>query len=80
VISPRLPISWYGFGVALEPHNLMYCFSASSSELVGVFRAWGLYDISILLPLNIWPCIRARDPMLSGVYSAPVWRAICSIL
>ena len=26
MISTAITDLWYGFGVALEPHNLMYCF------------------------------------------------------
>src|ERR1700761_7143982 len=73
----------YGFGVALEPHNLMFCFlGVLVGNMVGVLPGMGpLATISILLPLtfNIHPV--GAILMLAGVmYGAQYGGAICSIL
>jgi TctA family transporter len=54
VISTAITDLWYGFGVALEPHNLMYCFlGVLVGNLVGVLPGMGpVATISILLPLT----------------------------
>jgi putative tricarboxylic transport membrane protein len=73
----------HGFSVALEPHNLLWCFvGVLIGNLVGVLPGMGvLSTISILLPLTF-----AMQPveallMLSGIYyGAQYGGAICSIL
>jgi putative tricarboxylic transport membrane protein len=73
----------HGFEVALEPHNVMWCFlGVLIGNLVGVLPGMGvLSTISILLPLTF-----AMKPvpallMLSGIYYGSQYGgAICSIL
>jgi hypothetical protein len=84
VISTAITDRWYGFGVALEPHNLephnlMYCFFG---VLVGVLPGMGpVATISILLPLTFGMQPVPAILMLSGVYyGAQYGGAICSIL
>ena len=45
---------WYGFTVAIEPQNLMYCFlGVLIGNMVGVLPGMGaLSAIAILLPLT----------------------------
>ena len=54
MIGTALTDLWYGFGVALEPHNLMFCFiGVLVGNMVGVLPGMGpLATISILLPLT----------------------------
>src|SRR5882724_4017951 len=83
VISTALTDLWYGFGVALEPHNLMYCFlGVLVGNLVGVLPGMGpVATISILLPLTFGMQPVPAILMLSGVYyGAQYGGAICSIL
>jgi len=41
VIYSALTDLWYGFGVALEPHNLLFCFiGVLIGNIVGVLPAW----------------------------------------
>src|SRR5258708_39519083 len=70
VISTALTDLWYGFGVALEPHNLMYCFlGVLVGNLVGVLPGMGpVATISILLPLTFGMHPVPAILMLSGVY------------
>src|SRR5580692_4879481 len=57
VIATSLASLWYGFGVALEPHNLMWCFvGVLVGNMVGVLPGMGpLATISILLNLPCHP-------------------------
>src|SRR5882724_13120235 len=74
---------WYGFTVAVEPHNLMYCFlGVLIGNMVGVLPGMGpLATISILLPLTFGIKPVGAILMLSGVfYGAQYGGAICSIL
>ncbi len=74
---------WYGFGVALEPHNVMWCFvGVFVGNMVGVLPGMGpLATISILLPLTFGIKPVGAILMLSGVfYGAQYGGAICSIL
>ena len=74
---------WYGFGVALEPHNLMWCFlGVLIGNMVGVLPGMGpLATISILLPLTFGIKPVGAILMLAGVfYGAQYGGAICSIL
>jgi putative tricarboxylic transport membrane protein len=73
----------HGFGVALEPHNLMWCFlGVLIGNMVGVLPGMGvLSTISILLPLTFAMKPVAALLMLSGIYyGAQYGGAICSIL
>src|SRR6202140_4700008 len=83
VITTALTDLWYGFGVALEPHNLMFCFiGVLVGNMVGVLPGMGpLATISILLPLTFGMKPVPAILMLSGVYyGAQYGGAICSIL
>ena len=74
---------WYGFTVAVEPHNLMYCFlGVLIGNMVGVLPGMGpLATISILLPLTFGIKPVGAILMLAGVmYGAQYGGAICSIL
>src|SRR5262252_8901955 len=75
VITTALTDLYHGFGVALEPHNLMWCF-------LGVLPGMGpLATISILLPLTFGIKPVGAILMLAGVmYGAQYGGAICSIL
>jgi putative tricarboxylic transport membrane protein len=83
VTSDALTNLWYGFGIALEPHNLLWCFvGVLIGNLVGVLPGMGvLATISILLPLTFGMKPVAAILMLAGVYyGAQYGGAICSIL
>jgi putative tricarboxylic transport membrane protein len=83
VILTALTDLWYGFGVALEPHNLMWCFvGVLVGNMVGVLPGMGpLATISILLPLTFAMKPVGAILMLAGVmYGAQYGGAICSIL
>src|ERR1700758_4877941 len=74
---------WYGFGVAFEPQNIMWCFvGVLVGNMVGVLPGMGpLATISILLPLTFGIKPVGAILMLSGVfYGAQYGGAICSIL
>ena len=73
----------HGFSIALEPHNLMWCFvGVLVGNMVGVLPGMGvLSSISILLPLTFSMQPVAALLMLSGIYyGAQYGGAICSIL
>ena len=83
MIGQSLTDLMYGFGVALEPHNLMFCFlGVLVGNMVGVLPGMGpLATISILLPLTFGMKPVAAILMLGGVmYGAQYGGAICSIL
>src|SRR5437016_4861176 len=83
VITTALTDLWYGFGVALEPQNLMWCFiGVLIGNMVGVLPGMGpLATISILLPLTFGIKPVGAILMLAGVmYGAQYGGAICSIL
>jgi len=83
VIFTALQDLWFGFGVALEPHNLMWCFvGVLVGNMVGVLPGMGpLATISILLPLTFGIKPVGAILMLGGVmYGAQYGGAICSIL
>jgi TctA family transporter len=83
VITTALTDLWYGFGVALEPHNLMWCFiGVLIGNMVGVLPGMGpLATISMLLPLTFGIKPVGAILMLAGVmYGAQYGGAICSIL
>ena len=73
----------HGFSIALEPHNLMWCFlGVLVGNMVGVLPGMGvLSSISILLPLTFSMQPVAALLMLAGIYyGAQYGGAICSIL
>jgi putative tricarboxylic transport membrane protein len=83
MIETALTDLWYGFGVALEPQNLMWCFAGVLvGNMVGVLPGMGpLSTISILLPLTFGMKPVGAVLMLAGVmYGAQYGGAICSIL
>ena len=83
MIFTALQDLWFGFGVALEPHNLMWCFiGVLVGNMVGVLPGMGpLATISILLPLTFGIKPVGAILMLGGVmYGAQYGGAICSIL
>ncbi len=73
----------YGFSVALQPANLVWCFTGVLiGNLVGVLPGMGVMAaISILLPLTFSMPPVAALLMLSGIYYGSQYGgAICSIL
>src|SRR5690625_1405386 len=60
----------FGFGVALEPYNLMWSiFGVFVGNLIGVLPGLGvLASISILLPLTYTMTPTAALMMLAGIY------------
>jgi TctA family transporter len=83
VIETALSDLTYGFGVALEPHNLMWCIlGVLVGNMVGVLPGMGpLATISILLPLTFGMKPVAAILMLAGIYYGGQYGgAICSIL
>jgi TctA family transporter len=83
MIETALSGLWYGFGVALEPQNLIWCFvGVLVGNMVGVLPGMGpLATISILLPLTFGMKPVGAILMLAGVmYGAQYGGAICSIL
>lgn len=83
MISSALTDLWYGFGVALEPRNLLFCFlGVLIGNMVGVLPGMGpLATISLLLPLTFGMKPVAAILMIAGVYYGGQYGgAICSIL
>jgi putative tricarboxylic transport membrane protein len=83
MIESALTDLWFGFGVALEPHNLLWCVvGVVVGNIVGVLPGMGvLATVSILLPLTYGMGAVAAVLMLAGVfYGAQYGGAICSIL
>jgi putative tricarboxylic transport membrane protein len=83
VIETALTDLWYGFGVALEPQHIMWCFiGVLVGNMVGVLPGLGpLATISILLPLTFGIKPVGAILMLAGVmYGAQYGGAICSVL
>src|SRR5207237_9483462 len=82
VIGQALTDLWYGFGVALEPQNLLWCFvGVLVGNMVGVLPGMGpLATISILLPLTFGMKPVAAILMIAGVYyGAQYGGALCLI-
>lgn len=74
---------WYGFGVAIEPHNLMWSvFGVLVGNLIGVLPGMGaLTTISILLPLTYFIPPVPAILMLAGIfYGSQYGGAIGAIL
>src|SRR3974377_1055929 len=83
MLASALTDLWYGFGVALEPQNLMWCFvGVLLGNMVGVLPGWGpVATRSIWLPLTFGMKPVGAILMLGGVmYGAQYGGAICSIL
>jgi TctA family transporter len=83
VIATALHDLWFGFGVALEPHNLPWCLAGVFiGNMVGVLPGMGpTATISILLPLTFAMKPVAAILMLAGIfYGSQYGGAICSIL
>ena len=83
MIEQALAGLWYGFSVAFEPQNLMWCFiGVLGGNMVGVLPGMGpLATLSILLPLTFGMKPVGAILMLAGVmYGAQYGGAICSIL
>ena len=83
MIETALTDLWYGFGVAIQPHNIMWCFiGVLVGNMVGVLPGLGpLATISILLPLTFGIKPVGAILMLAGVmYGAQYGGAICSVL
>jgi len=83
MLATALSDLWFGFGVAFQPQNLMWCFiGVLVGNMVGVLPGMGpLATISVLLPLTFGIKPVAAILMLSGVfYGAQYGGAICSIL
>jgi TctA family transporter len=74
---------YHGFGVALEPSNILWCFvGVLIGNLVGVLPGLGiLSSVSILLPLTFAMKPVPAILMLAGIYYGSQYGgAICSIL
>jgi putative tricarboxylic transport membrane protein len=83
MIGTALHGLWFGFQIAFEPHNLMWCcVGVLVGNMVGVLPGMGpLATISILLPLTFGMKTVAALLMLAGVfYGSQYGGAICSIL
>jgi len=83
MIVGALDSLWYGFGIALEPGNLLWCFvGVLIGNIVGVLPGMGVMaTVSIILPLTFVMKPVAAILMLAGVfYGAQYGGAICSIL
>ena len=82
-MSTALEGLWHGFGVALQWHNLLYCFAGVLiGQIVGVLPGLGaMAAISLLLPLTFAMKPVAAILMLAGIfYGSQYGGAICSIL
>jgi len=74
---------WYGFGVAFDPHNLMWSlFGVLVGNLVGVIPGMGtMSTISVLLPLTFGMQPVPAILMLAGIfYGSTYGGAISAIL
>ena len=83
MIASALSNLWFGFGIALQPHNILWCFvGVLIGNIVGVLPGMGvLATISILLPLTYALSPVSALLMLAGIYyGAQYGGAICSIL
>src|ERR1700756_324491 len=83
MLASALSDLWYGFGVALEPQNIMGFFvGVLVGNMVGVLPGMGpLATISVLLPLTFGIKPVGAILMLAGVmYGAQYGGALCSIL
>lgn len=74
---------WYGFTIALQPHNILWCFvGVMIGQFVGVLPGLGvLTAIPLLMPITYGMPPVSAILMLSGIYyGAQYGGAICSIL
>ena len=74
---------WYGFGIALEPHNLMWSFiGVLAGNLIGVLPGLGpISAIALLLPLTYTMKLVPAILMLAGIfYGSQYGGAIGAIL
>ena len=74
---------WFGFSIAMQPHNLMWCLvGVLIGQFVGVLPGLGvLTAIPLLMPLTYGMQPVSAILMLSGIYyGAQYGGAICSIL
>jgi len=69
-VQQALQDLWYGFGVALQPHNLMWSFfGVLVGNLIGVLPGMGaLSAISMLLPLTFTMKPIPAILMLAGIF------------
>jgi len=82
-VEESLQNLWFGFGVALEPHNLMWSFfGVLIGNMIGVLPGMGaLSTISILLPLTYTMQPVPAILMLAGIfYGSQYGGAIGAIL
>ncbi|MDE2003563.1 MAG: tripartite tricarboxylate transporter permease, partial [Betaproteobacteria bacterium] len=70
MVHQALTDLWYGFGVALEPHNLMWSFfGVLVGNLIGVLPGMGaLSAISMLLPITYTMHPVPAFLMLAGIF------------
>jgi len=83
MIGQSIQDLWFGFGVALEPHNLMWSFvGVLLGNLIGVLPGMGaLTAISMLLPLTYTMAPVPAILMLAGIfYGSQYGGAIGAIL
>src|ERR1700710_2901075 len=83
MIATALTDLAHGFSVALEPHNLFYCFlGVLIGQVVGVLPGMGaMAAISLLLPLTFAMKPVAAILMLSGIfYGSQYGGALCPVL
>jgi putative tricarboxylic transport membrane protein len=83
MIGQSLNDLWYGFGIALQPHNLMWSFfGVLVGNLIGVLPGMGaLTAISMLLPLTYTMHPVPAILMLAGIfYGSQYGGAIGAIL
>lgn len=83
MIEQSLTSLWYGFGVAFEPHNLMWSiFGIVVGNLMGVLPGLGaMAAMSILLPLTYAMSPVAAVLMLAGIFYGSMYGgAISAIL
>ena len=66
---------FHGFEVALDPHNLLWCFvGVLVGNIVGVLPGMGVLSaISILLPITFGMQPVPAILMLSGIYYTNGW-------
>ncbi len=69
---------WYGFGVALQPHNLMWSFfGVLVGNMIGVLPGMGpLSAIAILLPLTFVMHAVPAIMMLSGIFYGAIYGGV----
>src|ERR1044071_396656 len=70
VIETALTDLWYGFGVALQPHNLMWCFiGVLVGNMVGVLPGIGpALTVALLLPVTFSLDPTSAFIMFGGIY------------